>query len=375
MTEHINKLDELNNNVSLREKIIATHRSIAETFPFIVRIAIALYDPETGLIKTYLHSSGDDSPLDNYQARLDDVPSLKTILDKGLPRVINNLVTFENSESEHAKRIGRQGYAASYTLPMFSDGDFLGFMFFNANETDVFTEQVLHQIDLYAHLISLMVINQISSINTLNAAVKTTGQLTHIRDPETGSHLDRMSRYSRLIASALADKYGLDDDYIEHIFMFSPLHDVGKLGIPDNILLKPGLLTDSEKNIMKTHSKKGRVIIDELLENFALENIQFVDILRNIVEFHHEAINGEGYPSGMIADDIPLEARIVAVADVFDALTSARSYKEAWSNDKAILMLKKMAGETLDQDCVNALINNMQGIEEIQRQFKQDTYG
>lgn len=375
MTEHKNKLNELNHNVPLREKIITTHCTIAETFPFIVRIAIALYDPETGLIKTYLHSSGDDSPLDNYQARLDDVPSLKAILDKGLPRVINNLVTFENSESEHARRIGRQGYAASYTLPMFSDGDFLGFIFFNANETDVFTEQVLHQIDLYAHMISLMVINQISSINTLTAAVKTTGKLTHIRDPETGSHLDRMSRYSRLIASALADKYGLDDDYIEHIFMFSPLHDVGKLGIPDNILLKPGELTESEKNIMKTHSQKGRVIIDELLDNFSLENIQFVDMLRNIVEFHHEAINGEGYPSGIKADDIPLEARIVAVADVFDALTSVRPYKKAWSNDKAILTLKKMAGETLDEDCVNALINNMQGIEDIQRRFEQDTYG
>ncbi|MDH5517464.1 MAG: HD domain-containing protein [Gammaproteobacteria bacterium] len=375
MKKHINKLDELNKNVPLREKIITTHRSVAETFPFIVRIAIALYDPESGFIKTYLHSSGDDSPLDNYQARLDDVPSLKAILDKGLPRVVNNLVTFENNDSEHAKRIGRQGYAASYTLPMFNAGEFFGFIFFNADKTDVFTEQVLHQIDLYAHMISLMVINEISAIKTLSAAVKTTGQLTHVRDPETGTHLDRMSRYSRLIASALADKYSLNDDYIEHIFMFSPLHDIGKIGIPDNILLKPGKLDDEERKIMQTHASQGRVIIDELLENFNLEKIEYINMLRNIVEFHHEAVNGEGYPLGKKGDEIPIEARIVAVADIFDALTSARPYKEAWSNERAITTLKKLAGETLDHDCVNALINNMPAIEEIQRSFEQDAYG
>lgn len=375
MTEHHDVLEGLNARISLREKLISAHNSVSEIFPFIARIAITIYDPETNILKTYLHSSGDDHPLDNYQALLDDAPSLIAILKEGLPRVINNMLTFEEGPHEHTKRIGRQGYAASYTLPMFNDGRFFGFIFFNANEKDVFTESVLRQIDIYSHMISLLVINELTTINTLTAAVKTTGRITHIRDPETGCHLDRMSRYSRLIATALAEKHDLDDAYIEHIFMFSPLHDIGKIGIPDNILLKPGKLDNDERFVMKTHALKGREMIDDLLQNFGFADVGYMDVLRNIAESHHEAINGSGYPSGIKGKDIPLEARIVAVADVFDALTSKRPYKEAWNNDKAIQTLKKLVGEKLDEDCVNALIENMDEVVKIQKQFNENAYG
>jgi len=374
MTEHFDQLNELNKQIPLREKLVSTHKFISSFFPFIVRIAIALYDAETGLIKTYIHSSGDDNPLDNYQVNINDAPSLKNILKKGLPQVINNLVTFEDSANEHTKRIGRQGYAASYTLPVFNNGVFFGFIFFNADQKEVFSENVLQQIDNYGHLISLMVINEINSINTLTAVVKSTSSITHRRDPETGSHLDRMSRYSRLIATKLVGKYDLNDSFIEHLFMFSPLHDIGKIGIPDSILLKPGKLNKNEKEIMKTHSKMGREMIDEFLKNFGLENIEYIEMLRNISEFHHEAINGAGYPYGIKGDEIPIEARIVAVADVFDALTSVRPYKEAWSNDRAIEMLKKLSGVILDRDCVNALVNNIEEVEEIKKCFNESKY-
>jgi len=100
-----------------------------------------------------------------------------------------------------------------------------------------------------------------------------------------------------------------------------------------------------------------------------------MNMLRNITEFHHETVDGTGYPSGIKGDEIPLEARIVAVADVFDALTSKRPYKEAWTNEKAIQHLKKLAGKTLDQDCVNALIKNIDQIEQIQNQFNESLYG
>ncbi len=370
MTEHIDRLNVLNGHISLHEKITSTHKIISETFPFIARIAIAIYDPGTGLIKTYIHSSDDDQSLTHHQAYLDEVPSLKKIIDKGLPRVINNFLTFENSNNKHVERIGRQGYAASYTLPIFNNGEFFGFIFFNSIQKDVFTENILRQIDIYAHMISLMVINETNLINTLTAAVKTTGKITHIRDPETGSHLDRMSRYSRLIALSMAEKHGLSDDFIEHLFMFSPLHDIGKIGIPDNILLKPGKLSDDEKNIMQTHAPKGREIIDDLLDNFELENIEYIKMLRNIIEYHHESIDGCGYPLGIKGDQIPIEARIVAVADVFDALTSARPYKDAWSNEKAFNMLRGLAGKTLDEECVTALLANQVEIGIIQQCFK-----
>jgi len=309
-----------------------------------------------------------------YQALIDEAPSLKEILKRGQPRVINNMLTFEGGNKEHHKRLGRQGYAASYTIPLFNNGEFFGFMFFNSYQTDVFTEKHLEELDLHGHLIALMVINELNSIQTLSAAIKTTGHMTHHRDPETGSHLDRMSRYSRLIARALASKYELDDDYIEHIFMFAPLHDIGKIAIPDNILLKPGKLTETEMVVMRSHAIKGKEIIDDLLQNFGLEQISHADILRNIAICHHESVNGSGYPFGKRGDEIPLEARIVAVADIFDALTSRRPYKEAWSNEAAFATLRQMAGEKLDSDCVEALLAHVIEIEAIQRQFKESMF-
>lgn len=375
MSQHQDALEELNRFIPVRDKLVVAHESIRELFPFIARIAVAVYDPKTNLLKTFIHSSGDDNPLDHYQSLIEDAPSLEQLLEKGLPRVINDMVTFENGRHEHTQRIGRQGYGASYTLPIFNEGIFTGFIFFNSYEKDVFTEPALRQIDIYGHLIALMVINELEAIKTLSAAVITTGRITHVRDYETGSHLDRMSRYSRVIANALADTHRLDDDYIERVFMYSPLHDIGKIGIPDKILLKPGKLDDAEMSVMKTHASKGREIIDDIIENFSLENIKYIDLLRNIAEFHHEAVDGSGYPHGKSGEEIPLEARIVAVADVFDALTSKRPYKEAWTNERAIKMLQKLAGEKLDNDCVTALLENMDEIKSIQRQFSENNYG
>jgi HD-GYP domain-containing protein (c-di-GMP phosphodiesterase class II) len=375
MADHIDTLEDLNKHIPLKQKLASAHQVIKKNMPFIARIAIAIYDPESRVLKTFIHSSEDLNPLDHYKASIDDAPSLKHIIDEGRPRVINNLLTFDRSDKEHNVRLGRAGYAASYTMPIFNNGDFLGFIFFNSFETEVFDEYALSQLDVFGHLISLMIISEIANIQTLAAALKTSGRITHLRDPETGSHLDRMSRYSRLIASALADRYKLADDYIEHIFMFSPLHDIGKIGIPDDILMKPDKLDPEEMEVMKSHTIKGREIIDEILVNFGLDGVDYVNILRNIAEFHHESVNGAGYPSGKRGENIPLEARIVAVADIFDALTSRRTYKNAWTNEAAFEALQQLAGEKLDRDCVNALLENIEEIEKIQQTFKQDYYG
>lgn len=373
--EHQDALAFLNEAGSLRQRLVAVHEAARQQLPFIARIAIALYDPETSILRTFLHSSGDDNPLDHYQALLSQAPSLREILARQQPRVINNMLTFEEEHHEHTRRIGRSGYAASYTLPMFNAGTFFGFLFFNSYEKDVFTEKSLQILDLFGHLITLSVIGELSSTETLSAAIKTTGRLTHLRDPETGSHLDRMSRYSRVIARALAERYDLDDDYIEHVFMFAPLHDIGKIAIPDDILLKPGTLSDEEMRVMRTHVAKGARIIDDLLSEFGLEHMSHVEVLRNIALSHHEAVNGTGYPEGRSGEGIPLEARIVAVADVFDALTSARPYKQAWSTDEAFATLERLAGEKLDRDCVEALLAHRDEVETIKRRFAENAYG
>jgi len=375
MDSYHDTLESLNTNLPLQEKLVQTHRVVQNQLPFVARIAIALYDPRSTVLKTYLHSSGDHDPLPHYDARLSDAPSLQGILEEGHPRVINNMLTFEKGEHEHTRRIGREGYAASYTMPIFHNGVFHGFLFFNSFETEVFNETVLNQLDVFGHLISLMVVNELASIRTLVAAVATTSHFTHLRDPETGSHIDRMSRYARLIARELAGRHGLDDDFIEHIFMYSPLHDIGKIAIPDNILFKPGRLDEEEGEIMRTHARKGREIIDEVLGNFGLDGMQHINILRNIAEYHHEKMNGKGYPAGLKGDKVPLEARIVAVADIFDALTSRRPYKDAWTNDEALASLQRLAGEELDAECVDVLFKCRDEIEQIQAQFKEDPMG
>jgi len=375
MEPYQDTLASLNDNLPLRDKLVQTHRVLQKRLPFVARIAVAVYDPKTSLLKTYLHSSGADEPLSHYAASLSDAPSLANILKEGRPRVINNMVTFENGQHAHTQRIGRQGYAASYTMPIFSNGVFLGFIFFNSYEPDVFTEAALSQLDVFGHVVALLVINELTALRTLVAAVTTSSHFTHLRDPETGSHIDRMSRYARLITRELAERHQLDDDYIEHVFMYSPLHDIGKIAIPDRILFKPGKLDEQENAIMRTHVRKGREIIDDVLANFGLEGVQQVNILRNIAEFHHESLNGRGYPAGLKGEAIPLEARIVSVADVLDALTSRRPYKDAWTNDEAFALLERMAGEELDGECVRALLHSRAEVEQIQRQFAEDPIG
>ncbi|MDX1252643.1 MAG: HD domain-containing protein [Gammaproteobacteria bacterium] len=373
--DHEDKFTALDQNIALTKKLEFVHEAIRERFAFVDRIAVALYDPKTDLLKTFLHSSGGDRPLSHYQARLSETESLGEILERGRPRVVNDLRWFGLGDQEHTQRIARQGYRASYTMPMYSRGQFFGFLFFNSYTAEAFSEEVLRQLDPLGHLISLTILQELSSMYTLLATVRTARDIAHVRDSETGSHLDRMSRYARLIAKNLAGKHGLSDKFIEDIFVFSPLHDIGKIGIPDDVLLKPASLTPPERELMKTHTLRGRELIDRMLGNFELAGMPNIDMLRNIAEYHHEALDGSGYPHGMRHDEIPLEARIVAVADIFDALTSRRPYKRAWTNDEAFDMLRNLSGLKLDPDCVEALARSRAEVEEIQCRFGEDSFG
>jgi HD-GYP domain-containing protein (c-di-GMP phosphodiesterase class II) len=374
MFEHLDVLATLNGKLPLAEKILFVHGLLKDRFDFIDRISVAIYDPKTDLLKTFVHSSDGENPLVLYSAKLADSASLQEILKVGRPRVVNDLKIFSNVPAEHARRIVAVQYKSSYTMPMFLNGEFFGFLFFNSHQKNVFDETTLHYLDMVGHLLSLLVIHDMSATRSLYAIVKTAANITLHRDVETGAHLDRMSNYARLIAKEVAKKYQLNDELVEHIFLFSPLHDIGKIGILDSILLKPGKLTETEFDTMKTHASKGGEIIDMMLKNLGLNEFPHAEILRNIALYHHEAINGSGY-NGLMDEEIPIEAKIVAVADVFDALTSVRPYKEAWGNDRAFMFLQSMAGTKLDSDCVAALISCRDEVEVIQKRFKEDNLG
>jgi len=375
MFEHQDILSDLNKAATLSDKLKFVHDILKTRFDFLDRVAIAIYDDKTDVLKTFIHSSDVKQPLRHYHAKLADSRSLQQILEIGKPRVINDLNVFNEGQHEHTKRIAASDYHASYTMPMYMDDTFIGFIFFNSHQTNVFDQEVLHYLDLFGHMVSLLISQELMAVNTLFSTLQAARHISNFRDQETGGHLERMSHYSRLIAEQVAEKFQLSDEYIEHIFLFSPMHDIGKIGVPDAILKKPDKLTDTEFDVMKEHAAKGREIIDIIMKDAHLYAFPHIQILRNITEFHHEAYNGTGYPHGLHDTEIPIEARIIAVADVFDALTSARPYKERWSNDDAFAMLRKLSGFKLDPVCVEALINNPDAVEEIQARFIETPYG
>lgn len=374
MYSHQDLLKELNENLSLNKKLSIIHSVLKQKLEFIDRIAVALYDTKTDLLKTFIYSSSEEHPLTFYEAKLSETNSLKEIVNLKKPRVVNDLAVFDRNKAKHSQKILASGYGSSYTLPMYLNGIFWGFIFFNSYQKNYFSDEILFDLDIIGHLISSVTTNELRTVKTMLAALKTANDMVHYRDPETGGHLDRMARFSRLVAQDLAQNgtYKITDEFIEWVYAFSPMHDVGKIGIPDNVLLKPGRLNTEEFEVMKTHTLKGRAIINSMIENFNLESFDGIDILRNIAACHHETMDGQGYPFGLKNGEIPLEARIIAVADIFDALTSKRPYKAAWSNEEAFSLLERLAKDKLDQNCVSALMRNQDKILEIQAKF-QDT--
>lgn len=181
------------------------------------------------------------------------------------------------------------------------------------------------------------------------------------RDPETGAHILRMAHYSRLIAQRL----GMDEALCDRLLSAAPMHDVGKVGTPDHILLKPGRLTDEEMVIMRRHASMGH----DILKGSSSPMIQ---LAAEIALTHHEKFDGTGYPAGLAGDAIPLMGRIVAVADVFDALTSARPYKPAWEVERAVDFLKEQRGAHFDPACVDAFLVEWHEVLEIRQRFKDD---
>jgi two-component system response regulator RpfG len=179
------------------------------------------------------------------------------------------------------------------------------------------------------------------------------------RDEGTGNHVLRMAKYSRLIAEQL----GLATPICEEIELAAPMHDIGKIGIPDYILLKPSALTTHEWEIMKTHTSIGHAILKDSPSRFIQQGAV-------IALGHHEKYDGSGYPRGLKGEEIPLIARIVTVADVYDALTSTRPYKPAWSPAEVAGYIREQAGLHFDTGCARALLERIDSVKEIENQLR-----
>ncbi|MEZ5594655.1 MAG: response regulator [Gammaproteobacteria bacterium] len=178
------------------------------------------------------------------------------------------------------------------------------------------------------------------------------------RDPFTGGHVQRMAKFSRLIAEEL----GMSDEFCYTIELAAPLHDIGKIGIPDAILLKPGPLTPQERHIMNSHAEMGYSILKD-------SPSKYLQLGAVVALNHHEKFDGNGYPRGLKNEQIPFEAKIVTIADVFDALMSRRPYKPAWKLDEALAFIRRGSGTDFDPDCVKAFFSALDAIIQIHASY------
>jgi putative two-component system response regulator len=212
---------------------------------------------------------------------------------------------------------------------------------------------------------------RILSVESRHVAIFGMAKLAESRDPETGEHLERMRDYVRIIAQHLVGDATLGEkitpDFIETLYLTSPLHDIGKVGIPDCILLKPGRLDDGEFQIMKTHTLIGGQTLDLTVRNYP--GMPFLVMARDIALTHHERYDGKGYPHGMAGQGIPLCGRIACVADVYDALTSKRVYKTALTHEIARNIIEGERGKHFDPAVVDAFIAVQGQLQAVRRRY------
>lgn len=215
---------------------------------------------------------------------------------------------------------------------------------------------------------------RIFSLQDKDMVIFAMAKLAETRDPETGYHLERIQGYCRILAETLASDPRvfpeINRQFIETIYATSPLHDVGKVGIPDRILLKPGRLNDQEFNIMKSHTVIGYETLHSAIEKNP--RAVYLRMSAEIARSHHERFDGSGYPDGLAGEAIPLSGRILAVADVYDALISKRVYKEAFSHADTREIILEGRGSHFDPRIVDAFLACEEAVLAIAKKFKED---
>lgn len=223
--------------------------------------------------------------------------------------------------------------------------------------------RVRAQLALYdqSRALGAMVRERTAQLNaTRLQIIQILGRAAEFKDEDTGLHVVRMSHYSRILSRAI----GMNEDDAEVVFNAAAMHDVGKIGIPDRILQKPDRLESAEWDTMKQHPEIGARIIGRVAEESSL-----LALACTIAMTHHEKWDGSGYPGGLKGEEIPIEGRIVALADVFDALTSVRPYKRAWSVEDALALIREQSGRHFDPDLVVAIDDVLPEFLEVQRRF------
>lgn len=305
-----------------------------------------------------------------------DETTLTNTLESKQPSITADLEAElkQRPNSASLKLLLMEGIQSNMILPLLKDDSVFAILFFSSTEKNKFNQSDL---DLASKVVyDLGAVLDISYLTKVifSEITSTFAELVDKKDNETGGHIVRMVNYSKIIAMGLLNHpnpaYQVDKKFVSEIERNASVHDIGKVGIPDAILKKPGKLTSEEFDVMKTHPEIGGEIFANLRESLRGFNENYYKIAEEITLYHHERWDGSGYPKGLRGNDIPLSARIVAIADVFDALTSERVYKKAFSFEDAIKLIEDSAGTHFDPVIVEVFLNELDGIKRIYNRYR-----
>lgn len=368
--DYINCIASTNRALSCRNGIDELFNSLRKKHPFLSRLCVSVTSGDH-LENFHVIDHQDDSDrYDVISMSSSNCQPLIKIIENQEIRVVSDLT--ELSDNLRNSRLRMLGHRSSFTMGLKVDHKHGAVLFFNATKPDYFNDGTLHADLLFVRevIVSLLCHDRYKHQMFLQA-LKLALRISHKRDPETADHLQRMSRYSKLLAELLAAKIPVDHRFIQWIELYSPFHDIGKYRIPDHILFSPHRYTPEERAIMNKHVDYGVDIIDDVLDNIDVMTASSAEVsfLKNIIYYHHERFDGHGYPSRIGGIDIPLEARIITIADVFDALLSKRTYKRAWSMGDTQRYIEKEAGLAFDPLLVTTLMDNLDRFQAIYDEF------
>ncbi len=375
----ISIIENIESNESFKDIITFIYSSFSEYIPY-SHIGVALVDDEGLTIRQSYSVSSSKHPnlakrLMGYKTELCNT-SLVSMLKSDKPRVINDLEGYLKGREikEYNRILLDEGIRSSITFPLMKSSKLIGIIFFSSYQKNVYRYEHLEFLRTLVNSIMYSLEKSRFLDEMVVSSTLALATLADERDNETGEHLVRMKKYATLLAELLRQdgtfQHLIDSEFIDTLERFSPLHDIGKVAISDSILLKPGKLTTAEFDIMKTHTTYGGKVLRLADENVKRQGRSVFGMGIEITEGHHERWNGTGYPFARRGEEIPLSARIVAVADVLDALTSKRPYKNAIEFDTSASMIINESGSHFDPRVINVFQNNLRVFKDVYNGFQ-----
>lgn len=376
-------IENLNRNTDFKDILHYIFHSFSKYIPY-THIGVSLIsDDKKYITASYAVSSKYNKDLAKkligFNALISST-SLSTIINTEKERIINDLEEYVKGKpiKKYNNLLLDSGIKSSITFPLKNDKEVIGIIFFSSNKKNIYRKTHIEFLKILANSIALSLEKSIFMQDMVISSTLALAKLAEERDTETGEHLQRMKIYSRMIAQFLSKEEGyrdfIDLDYINNIERFAPLHDIGKVAIRDDILLKPGKLTKEEFEIMKTHTIYGAKVLKMADDNLKKRGKSIFSMSIDIAEGHHEKWDGSGYPHGKSGGEIPLSARIVALGDVLDALTSRRPYKEPFTFEDSINIIIEGSGKHFDPYIVEIFLKNLPLIKEKYLEFNLGSY-